>query len=223
VDAHAREGCSPPRGAWVHRPDGLALAAPESRGLVFVARGCVDKVLCENAVIEAKRFTENSWTLIDSRKDGQGMCDNRRQRPINQSRASRHTVAIRKAASLVAEELSEALYGGHLRSDQSLLLQLGLKTQRGHLDFMYDTVGVWQNDSAIWILCLADRRDLVLPGFGPITLRQGDVAVLFANTWHAGMAEQAEVEGSEALFGYCDQLLCCRCQVCRRPASRRGA
>ena len=34
---------------------------------------------------------------------------------------------------------------------------------------------------------------------------QGDVAVLFANTWHAGMAEQAEAEGSEALFGYCDR------------------
>ena len=31
------------------------------------------------------------------------------------------------------------------------------------------------------------------------------MAVLFANTWHAGMAEQAGADGSEALFGYFDR------------------
>ena len=48
-------------------------------------------------------------------------------------------------------------------------------------------------------------RDLYLPGFGNITLGQGDVAVLFANTWHAGMAEHADADGSEVLFGYFDR------------------
>ena len=62
-----------------------------------------------------------------------------------------------------------------------------------------------EDDSATWFLCLADRRDLFLPGFGAVTLRQGDVAVLFANTWHAGMAEQAGADGSEVLFGYFDR------------------
>ena len=86
-----------------------------------------------------------------------------------------------------------------------MVLQLGLKPQRGHKDWMCDQKGALQNDSATWFLGLADRRDLFLPGFGPITLRQGDVAVLFANTWHAGMAEHADADGSEVLFGYFDR------------------
>ena len=69
---------------------------------------------------------------------------------------------------------------------------------------MRDKKGDWQDDSATWFACLAARRDLFLPGFGPVTLFQGDVAVLFVSTWHAGMAEQAGAQGSEALFGYFD-------------------
>ena len=63
----------------------------------------------------------------------------------------------------------------------------------------------WQKDSATWSLGLAERRDMFLPGFGNLTLMQGDVAVLFANTWHAGVAEQAGADGSEVLFGYFDR------------------
>ena len=37
VDAHAKQKCSPPQVAWMHRPTAAALAAPELRGLVFVA------------------------------------------------------------------------------------------------------------------------------------------------------------------------------------------
>ena len=72
---------------------------------------------------------------------------------------------------------------------------------------MRDTNGKWQKDSTTWFLGLAERRDLFLPGFGnlTITLMQGDVAVLFANTWHAGVAEQAGADGSEVLFGYFDR------------------
>jgi hypothetical protein len=103
------------------------------------------------------------------------------------------------------QELSEALYGGYLRSEELLVLQLGNRCQRGHQDYMRDTNGTWQNDSATWFLCLAERRDLFLPGFGNVTLMQGDVAVLFANTWHAGVAEQAGAHGSEVLFGYFDR------------------
>ena len=103
------------------------------------------------------------------------------------------------------QELSEALYGGYLRSEELLVLQLGNRCQRGHQDYMRDTNGKWQNDSATWFLCLAERRDLFLPGFGNVTLTQGDVAVLFANTWHAGVAEQAGAHGSEVLFGYFDR------------------
>ena len=36
--------------------------------------------ICAAAVTEAKPFHEKSWTLIDPREDGTGMCDNRRQR-----------------------------------------------------------------------------------------------------------------------------------------------
>ena len=103
------------------------------------------------------------------------------------------------------QELSEALYGGYLRSEELLVLQLGNRCQRGHQDYMRDTNGKWQNDSATWFLCLAERRDLFLPGFANVTLTQGDVAVLFANTWHAGVAEQAGAHGSEVLFGYFDR------------------
>ena len=205
VDAHAREECSPPRCTWMHRPDAPALAAPESNGLVFVARGCVDKVLCAKAVLEAKSFSENSWTLIDPHEDGEAMSDNRRQSVVSHSRSLRNTVAIRNAGKLVVDELTEALYGGHLRSDEELVLQFGNKPQRRHKDWMYDQKGAWQNGSATWFLGLAEMRDLYLPGFGSITLGQGDVAVLFANTWHAGMAEHADADGSEVLFGYFDR------------------
>ena len=66
---------------------------------------------------------------------------------------------------------------------------------------MRNTKGDWQDDSATWFACLADRRDFFLPGFGPVTLEKGDVAVLFANTWHAGMAEQAGADGADAVIG----------------------
>ena len=85
------------------------------------------------------------------------------------------------------------------------MLQLGNKPQRSHQDYMRDMNDKWQNDSATRFLCLAERRDLFLPGFGNVTLMQGDVAVLFANTWHAGVAEQAGAHGSEVLFGYFDR------------------
>ena len=205
ADAHAKEKCRPAQVPWLFRPVARVIAAPELRGLVFVARGCVDKALCANAVLEAKRFSEKSWTLIDPHEDGEDMSDNRRQSVVSHSRSLRKTVAIRNAGKLVVDELTEALYGGHARSDEELVLQLGLKPQRGHRDWMCDQKGAWQNDSATWFLGLADRRDLFLPGFGPITLRQGDVAVLFANTWHAGMAEHADADGSEVLFGYFDR------------------
>ena len=205
ADVHAKEKCSPPQVPWLYRPVAPALAAPELRGLVFVARGCVDQGLCVAAVCEAKAFTKASWKLIDPREDGEGMRDNRRQRLVSSSRASRFTVAIREAGQLVVDELGEALYGGYLRSEEFLVLQLGNRPQRGHQDYMRDKKVKWQNDSATWFLCLAERRDLFLPGFGNITLMQGDVAVLFANTWHAGVAEQAGADGSEVLFGYFDR------------------
>ena len=205
ASVHAKKKCSPPQVSWQFRPVAPALGAPELRGLVFVARGCVDQDLCADAVLEAKKLPEKSWKLIDPREDGTGMCDNRRQSVVSYSRGKRETVAIRSAGQLVVEELSEALYGGYLRSEELLVLQLGNRNQRGHNDFMEDVKGKWQNDSATWFLCLAKRRDLFLPGFGNITLMQGDVAVLFANTWHAGVAEQAGADGSEVLFGYFDR------------------
>ena len=205
ADVHAKEKCSPPQVPWLYRPVAPALAAPELRGLVFVARGCVDQGLCIRAVCEAKAFTKASWKLIDPREDGEGMRDNRRQRLVSSSRASRFTVAIREAGQLVVDELGEALYGGYLRSEEFLVLQLGNRPQRGHNDYMRDTKGKWQNDSATWFLCHAERRDMFLSSFGNITLMQGDVAVLFANTWHAGVAEQAGADGSEVLFGYFDR------------------
>ena len=128
-------------------------------------------------MLEAKRFADQSWTLIDPREDGTGMCDNRRQSVVSYSRAKRDTVAIRNAGKLVVEELSEALYGGYLilRSEELLVLQLGNRNQRGHNDYMRNMKGKWQNDSATWFLCLAKRRDLFMPGFGKIMLMQGDV------------------------------------------------
>ena len=71
---------------------------------------------------------------------------------------------------------------------------------------MRDTNGKWKKDSATWFLGLAERQDLFLPGFVILKLMQGDVAVLFANTWHAaGVAEQTGAHGSEVLFGYFDR------------------
>jgi hypothetical protein len=203
VNAHAKKQCTPPQDSWQYRPIARAIGAPELRGLVFVARDCVDTEICVAALAEVKQFA--SWSLIDPREDGEGMCDNRRQRVVSQTRANRGTVKIRDAGKLVVQELSEALYGGYLRSEELLVLQLGNRCQRGHQDYMRDTNGKWQNDSATWFLCLAERRDLFLPGFGNVTLTQGDVAVLFANTWHAGVAEQAGAHGSEVLFGYFDR------------------
>jgi hypothetical protein len=205
ADVHAKEQCTPPQGSWQYRPIACAIEAPELRGLVFVARGCVDTEMCAAAVGEVKQFAEKSWDLIDPREDGKGMCDNRRQRVVSNSRAKRDTVHIRDAGKLVVKELSEALYGGYLRSEELLVLQLGNRPQRSHQDYMRDMNDKWQNDSATWFLCLAERRDLFLPGFGNVTLMQGDVAVLFANTWHAGVAEQAGAHGSEVLFGYFDR------------------
>ena len=153
VDAHASivPQCSPPQCAWMHRPDAPALAAPESNGLVFVARGCVDKVLCADAVLEAKRFSESSWTLIDPHEDGEDMSDNRRQSVVSHSRSLRKTVAIRNAGKLVVDELTEALYGGHARSDEELVLQRGNKPQRRHKDWMYDQKDAgWQRDLVPW-------------------------------------------------------------------------
>ena len=60
------------------------------------------------------------------------MCDNRRQRLVSHARAKHNTVAIRATGKLVEEELSEALYGGYLRSEELLVLQLGNKYQRDH-------------------------------------------------------------------------------------------
>ena len=133
------------------------------------------------------------------------MCDNRRQRVASYARAKRDTVNIRDAGKIVVKELIEALYGGYLRSEELLVLQFGNRPQRGHQDYMRDMNDKWQNDSATWFLCLAERRDLFLPGSGNLTLIQGDVVVLFANTWHAGVAEQAGADGSEVLFGYFDR------------------
>ena len=205
ADVHAKEKCTPPQVSWQFRPVAPALAAPELRGLVFVARGCVDQGLCAAALREAKAFTKTSWQLVDPRKDGEGMCDNRQQRPVSSSRATRTTVAIREAGQLVVDELGQALHGGYLRSEEFLVLQLGNRPQRGHQDYMCDMNDKWQNDSATWSLCLAERRDLFLPGFDNLTLMRGDVAVLFANTWHVGVAEQAGADGSEVLFGYFDR------------------
>ena len=165
ADVHAKEQCTPPQGSWQYRPIARAIEAPELRGLVFVARRCVDTEICVAALAEVKQFSDQSWTLIDPREDGEGMCDNLRQRLVSHARAKRGTVKIRDAGKLVVEELSEALYGGYLRSEELLVLQLGNRCQRGHQDCMRDTNGKWQNDSATWFLCLAERRDLFLPFF----------------------------------------------------------
>ena len=163
VNAHAKKRCTPPQDSWQYRANARAVEAPELRGLVFVARGCVDTEMCAAAVKEVKQFPEKSWDLIDPREDGKGMCDNRRQKVVSNSRAKRDTVHIRNAGKLVVKELSEALYGGYLRSEELLVLQLGNKPQRSHQDYMRDMNDKWQNDSATWFLCLAERRDLFLP------------------------------------------------------------
>ena len=80
--------------------------------------------ICVAALVEVKQFADQSWTLIDPREDGIGMCNNRRQSAVSYSRAKRGTVKIRDAGKLV-EELSEALYDGYLRSEELLVLQLG--------------------------------------------------------------------------------------------------
>ena len=98
------------------------------------------------------------------------MCDNLRQKVVSYARAKRDTVNIRDAGKLVVKELSEALYGGYLRSEELLVLQLGNRPQRDHRDYMLDMNDTWQNDSTTWFLCLAERRDLFLPGFGNLTL-----------------------------------------------------
>ena len=207
VDAHAKEQCTLPKVSWQYQPVARAIEAPELRGLVFVARVCVGTEVCVAALAEAKQFADQSWTLVDPREDGTGMCDNRRQSVVSYSHAKRGTVKICDAGKLVVEELTEALYtySGYLRSEELLVLQLGNRCQRGHQDYMRDTNGKWQNDSATWFLCLAERRGMFLPGFGNVTLMQGDVAVLFANTWHASVAEQAGAHGSEVLFGCFDR------------------
>ena len=206
ADAHVRKKCvKPPQVSLEYRPAAPALGAPQKRGLVFVARGCLDKGLCDNAVREIKDFPETGWSLIDPRLDGEGKSDNRRQRPIRASDGNRKTAAIRTVGQTVTDELSQALKGGHTRTEQYLVIQLGTGYQDGHKDCMFNKKGDWQDDSATWFACLAARRDFFLPGFGPVTLEQGDVTVLFANTWHAGMAEQAGAGGSEAPFGYFDR------------------
>ena len=62
ADVHAKEQCTPPQGSWQYRPIARAIEAPELRGLVFVARGCVDTEMCAAAVGEVKQFAEKSWT-----------------------------------------------------------------------------------------------------------------------------------------------------------------
>ena len=54
----------------------------------------------------------------------------------------------------------------YLRSKKLLVLQLGNMLQRCHQDYMYDKAVKWQDGSATWFLCLAEGRDLFLPGFG---------------------------------------------------------
>jgi hypothetical protein len=97
----------------------------------------VDTEICVAALAKVKQFA--SWTLIDPQEDGEGMCDNRRQRVVSQARANRGTVKIRDAGKLVVQELSKALYVGYLRSEELLVLQLGNRCQRGHQDYMRDT------------------------------------------------------------------------------------
>ena len=108
VNAHTKKRCTPPQDSWQYRANARAVEAPELRGLVFVARGCVDTEMCAAAVKEVKQFPEKSWGLVDPREDGEGMCDNRRQRVVRQGRAKRGTVKIRDAGKLVVQELSEA-------------------------------------------------------------------------------------------------------------------
>ena len=100
ADVHAKEKCRPAQVSWQYRPVAPALAAPELRGLVFVARGCVDQGLCVAAVCEAKEFTERSWDLIDPREDGEGMCDNRRQRVVHQGGARQELAGDRRRCEL---------------------------------------------------------------------------------------------------------------------------
>ena len=116
-----------------------------------MAQGCVDTEICVAALAEAKQFADQSWTLIDPREDETGMCDNRRQSVLSNSRAKRGTVKVRDARKFVVEELSEALYGGYLRSEELLMQvvsQLGNRCQRCHQDYMRNTNSEWQNDSA---------------------------------------------------------------------------
>ena len=58
------------------------------------------------------------------------------------SRAKHDTVNTRNAGELVVEELSEALCGGYLRSEELLVLQLGNRYLRGHQDYIHDTNGM---------------------------------------------------------------------------------
>ena len=55
VNAHAKKQCTPPQDSWQYRANARAIEAPELRGLVFVARRCVDTemlgVLTQNDLI----------------------------------------------------------------------------------------------------------------------------------------------------------------------------
>ena len=196
ADAHVLKKCCQPQVSLEYRPVAPALGVPHERGLAFVARRCLDKGLCDNAVGEIKRFPESGWSLIDPRLDDEGMRDNRTQKAIRASDGHRKTVALRTVGQLATDERNQSLEGGHTRAEQYLVLRRGSRYQDGHQDYMRDRKGDWQDDIATWFACLADRRDFFLPGFGPVTLEKGDVAVLFANTWHAGIAEQAGADGS---------------------------
>ena len=133
ADAHVLKKCVEPQVSLESRQDAPALGAPELRGLVFVARGCLDKGVCDNAVLEAKQFSESGWSLIDPRLDDEGKSlDNRRQRPIRAYDGNRKTVSLRTVGQLVTDELSQSLKGGHTRSEQYLVLQFGTGYQDSH-------------------------------------------------------------------------------------------
>ena len=83
-----------------------------------------------------------------------------------------------------------------------LLFLLTYGTQELHLDYHKDKGGVWKEDSLTFFVCLTETRQVSLGRFGVLQQEPGDLSVLSASAWHAGMAG-----GGIILFGYLDR--CC--------------
>ena len=90
-----------------------------------------------------------------------------------------------------------------LRNDELFGMRLGgPNNQDLHLDFHKNCSKEkeWQSDSMTFFVVLEGTRDVSLGTYGLLRQTAGDLSVLSANTWHAGMASTGVI-----LFGYIDR------------------